>query len=98
MPPIKLYDLARIRQTGLCFENLTLNEDTVFNIRYFTEAPSAYLLAMAPYHYGKRLESSVTSRFVPDYYELQMLRVRMIYDTRSRVLEFMHCGGSKNFG
>ena len=76
----KLYDLARIRQTGLCFENLTLNEDTVFNIRYFTEAPSAYLLAMAPYHYGKRLESSVTSRFVPDYYELQMLRVRMIYE------------------
>ena len=76
----KRYDLARIRQTGLCFENLTLNEDTVFNIRYFTEAPSAYLLAMAPYHYGKRLESSVTSRFVPDYYELQMLRVRMIYE------------------
>ena len=76
----KLYDLSKIRKENLSFENVKLIEDIVFNIRYFTEARNAYLLGDAPYHYGKRLENSLTSQFVPNYYELHLRRVQMIYE------------------
>ncbi|MBS5843741.1 MAG: glycosyltransferase family 2 protein [Clostridiales bacterium] len=76
----KIYDLSRIREEGLYFENVKLIEDVVFNIHYFKEAGSVYIMAEAPYHYGKRIENSLTSQFVPNYYELHMRRVRMIFD------------------
>ena len=36
-------------------------------------------LAIAPYHYQKRLDNSLTNKFVPDYYRLHRRRVQMIY-------------------
>lgn len=76
----KMYDLDKIKKENLTFENVKLIEDIVFNIKYFTEADSAYLMASAPYHYGKRIENSLTSQFVPNYYELHTRRVSMIYE------------------
>ncbi|MFR1517232.1 MAG: glycosyltransferase family 2 protein [Clostridia bacterium] len=79
----KMYLLSKIREEGLYFENVKLIEDIVFNVRYFTEAESAYLMAEAPYHYGKRIENSLTSQFVANYHELHMRRIRMIFDQYS---------------
>lgn len=76
----KMYLVEHIRNIGIRFPNFKLHEDTIFNIQYFMEEESTYLIAFAPYHYGKRIENSVTSQFVPEYYELLSRKMQMLYD------------------
>ena len=75
----KMYSLEYIREKGLRFETVTLIEDIVFNIQYCMDIESMNILDITPYHYAKRLEGSLTAKFVPDYYELHYRRIRMLY-------------------
>ncbi len=75
----KFYRLDRIKKCGIKYEKLRLLEDTVFNIEYFNDAENAYIVSYAPYNYARRIENSVTSQFVPEYYELHTMKVRRIY-------------------
>lgn len=76
----KVYSLDYIREKELSFETMSLNEDIVFNIEYCMDIDSLNTLDYAPYHYAKRMEGSLTTKFVPDYYELHRRRIAMLYD------------------
>ena len=76
----KVYDLKRIQREHIYYENIKLHEDTLFNIAYFMDAENAYIYALAPYHYGKRIENSITSQFIPEYYDIHMKKIQKIYD------------------
>lgn len=76
----KFYDLAYLRELNLKYENVRLIEDILFNVKYCMDIDSMNLLDIAPYHYQKRLDHSLTNKFVPDYYELHKRRIELIYE------------------
>ena len=76
----KMYDLDYIREKDLRYETVRLIEDIVFNIQYCNDIHSMNLLAIAPYHYAKRMSGSLTTKFVPDYYPVHRRRIQMLYD------------------
>lgn len=76
----KFYNLKYLKELGLKYEVVTLIEDIQFNVKYFQEIKSLNLLSMTPYHYGKRIDNSLTSKFVKDYFILHETRVKMIYE------------------
>jgi glycosyltransferase involved in cell wall biosynthesis len=71
----KVYDLSIIKEKNINFEVVTLIEDIVFNVAYFMHVTTLNILGTAPYYYKKRLENSLTSRFVKDYFPLHERRV-----------------------
>ena len=75
----KMYELDYLRALSLEYEDVKLIEDLVFNVKYCMDTDSMNTLAIAPYHYQKRLDNSLTNKFVPDYYRLHRRRVQMIY-------------------
>ncbi len=76
----KLYRSDKVRQENIRFPDMKLHEDSLFNIAYFTEAESLYLMTDTPYQYQKRIENSVTSKFIPEYYVLHAAKLQKIYD------------------
>ncbi|MBO4732892.1 MAG: glycosyltransferase family 2 protein [Clostridia bacterium] len=76
----KFYKTEVIRNNNLSFENITLIEDILFNVRFFDNIGSLNILDFAPYHYMKRIDGSLTNKFVADYYELHKRRICLILD------------------
>lgn len=76
----KVYDLDYIRDKKLRYETVRLIEDIVFNIQYCMDIDTMNLLDITPYHYAKRMEGSLTTKFVPDYYPLHRRRIFMLYE------------------
>lgn len=76
--PNKFYDAVLIKNNHIWFEDLGLIEDITFNINVFMKAESMNILDIAPYHYNKRMENSITSQFTPDYFEMMTERVGSI--------------------
>ena len=60
------------------YETVRLIEDIVFNINYCNDIDSMNLLNIVPYHYAKRMTGSLTTKFVPDYYQLHRRRIEML--------------------
>ena len=46
-----------------------------FNIAFVQNIDSLNILNIAPYHYQKKIDYGLTSKFVADYYDLHMLRI-----------------------
>lgn len=59
---------------------MRLIEDIVFNIQFCQNIQAMNILDIAPYHYAKRMEGSLTTKFVPDYYPLHRRRIAMLYE------------------
>lgn len=76
----KFYKLDMLHDQKLKFERVTLIEDIVFNVKYCREISSMNILAICPYHYNKRIDNGLTSKFVPEYFRLHRHRVRIIYE------------------
>ena len=76
----KFYRTERINEKNLTFEKVTLIEDIVFNIHFFEDITSLNILNTAPYHYMKRIDGSLTNKFVKDYYALHRQRVHMLLE------------------
>ena len=74
----KAYDLSYLREIGITFENITLIEDITFNVNFVRDADSMAVLNTTPYHYGRRIDNSLTNKFVSEYYELHRKRVEMV--------------------
>lgn len=68
----KVYKRSMIESNALFFENYVVNEDADFNLKVFEVINSLWLLKIAGYHYERRPSGSLTSSFVPDYFELHM--------------------------
>lgn len=76
----KIYAVDYLRQLGAQFRTITLIEDILFNVEVFHNIQKLNILNVAPYNYKKRLNESLTNKFVADYYALHKKRVQMIYD------------------
>lgn len=75
----KIYDLDYLKKTGLQFEKITLIEDILFNVKYCMDIDRMNVLSFCSYHYNKRMDSSLTSKFVPEYYKLHKKRIDLLY-------------------
>jgi len=76
----KCYSLDLIKKHNLRFEKVTLIEDILFNAQAFEQANSALLIDITPYKYKKRLNKSLTNKFVPDYFDLHRRRIEILYN------------------
>ena len=76
----KFYDTSYLHSLGLKFEKIALIEDIQFNVKFFMDADSVNLIHKADYHYNRRQENSLTSKFVTDYFPLHHMRVQLIFD------------------
>ena len=76
----KVYDLKYLKSLRLKYENASLNEDILFNVKFCMDISSMNTLSIAPYHYAKRLEENLTNKFVPEYFELHRKRIELILE------------------
>ncbi|MBQ8804710.1 MAG: glycosyltransferase family 2 protein [Tyzzerella sp.] len=76
----KFYLLDYLKKINLRYEKVTLIEDILFNIKYCMDIAKMNILAITPYHYNKRMDNSLTCKFVPDYYELHRKRIELLYN------------------
>lgn len=74
----KAYRLSYLQQLGLEFEKITMIEDVLFNIRVFEELDSCNLIGKSLYHYAIRKQGSLTTKYLPDYFDLHAKRVESI--------------------
>ncbi len=76
----KMYDLNYLRSVDLKFKTVTLVEDILFNIEYFSNITACNILSDTLYYYRKNNSSSLTGKFLPTYYDNIMLRIKAIYE------------------
>ena len=75
----KFYNADFIRENALQFESVTLIEDIVFNIEAFKHLESLGIIDFLGYHYNKRINQSLTGKFVPEYFALHRRRINEIF-------------------
>lgn len=75
----KIYDLEYLKTINLKFEKITLIEDILFNVKYCMDIRKMNVISYSGYHYNKRMDNSLTSKFVPEYYKLHRKRIQLIY-------------------
>lgn len=68
----KIYRSNIIKNNGLKCRNMVLKEDFDFNCRLFSYIKSIYILNKPYYIYKKRNNSSLTNKFVPEYWSLHI--------------------------
>jgi glycosyltransferase involved in cell wall biosynthesis len=76
----KLYQLSYLRSIGLLFEQITLIEDITFNVKYCKQLESMNILNFAAHHYNRRMEDSLSQKYLPNYFVLNTQRVQDVYD------------------
>lgn len=73
----KAYELSWLREQKLRFENITMIEDVVFNLRAVKDMEKINLLQDKLYHYMIRDNGSLTSKYLEDYFALHVERIRL---------------------
>ena len=76
----KVFDVSYLKSIHASFKKITLIEDILFNVEVFQDIDSLNILSFTPYHYMKRMNSSLTNKFVADYYDLHHKRVELLYN------------------
>ena len=76
----KIYNLEYMRKHDFQYENVKLIEDIEFNIRFFMDIQKLNVLGITPYHYAKRLNGSLTNKFVPEYFKTHRRRIELLYE------------------
>lgn len=59
------------------FKKITMIEDVLFNIEVFRTIDSCNQIAKTLYRYAIRKKGSLTTKYLPDYFELHEKRVRV---------------------
>ena len=75
----KIYQLEYLRDIRLKYTDVKLIEDIKFNVEFCMDIQRMNILAIAPYHYAKRMEGNLTNKFVPNYFSLHKERIDMIF-------------------
>lgn len=77
----KFYCLEYLRKLGLEYKEYALNEDILFNVAYCMDIERMNILEAPAYHYRKNMDdSSRSSKFVKNYFELHEKRIRVIFE------------------
>jgi glycosyltransferase EpsJ len=74
----KLYDRRLLERCGARFEVVPLIEDILFNLDVLKHVEKMQVISRPMYHYARRPSGSLTHRFIPDYYALNMRRVEEV--------------------
>lgn len=75
-----IYRACIIKDNNIRFEKSILYEDYFFNLEFTKRMRSICTLDYAGYHYYKRVNSSITNQFIPNYFDLSYRRVKSLYD------------------
>ncbi len=70
-----------VRKNGIRFESSILYEDFFFNLDFARFAENLGVLSKTGYHYKKQNSDSITTRYVPEYFELCRRRLSSLADT-----------------
>ncbi len=76
----KFYRLDVLAKHNLRFEKVTLIEDILFNASVLPYVQKMNVLAISPYHYMKRMNGSLTAKYIGDYFALQQRRIQLLLD------------------
>lgn len=76
----KVYRTDYIKQINAQFKKITLIEDIDFNVSVFQNITNLNVLSNTPYRYKKRNNTSLTNKFVKDYFDLQRQRIKLVLD------------------
>lgn len=79
----KIYNLEYLKEHGFEYKDVKLIEDIEFNICYFMNIQRLNVLRIAPYHYAKRLNTSLTNKFVSEYFDVHRRRIELLYEQHS---------------
>lgn len=71
-----LYRLDIIKKYNIKFEEAVLYEDYFFNIAVAKQIKTMNILSKCGYCYKKRMNDSITTRFIPEYFELSTRRIK----------------------
>ena len=71
----KLYDTAYIKCHEIVIRDYAIASDFFFNCDFFMDIESMQIMDMAPYVYNRRIDEGLTSRFFPNFYQIQEERV-----------------------
>lgn len=74
----KVYRSSLLKEHNIKFQSAILYEDYFFNIDFMKYAESMYIMNKALYHYKKRFNESITTKFIPEYFELSHKRVQVL--------------------
>ena len=74
----KLYRAELIRERSLRIRPYPIASDFFFNCDFFMEISSLFVLDMAPYVYNRRVDEGLTSKFFPNFFEIQEDRVSSV--------------------
>lgn len=92
------YSKAITAMHGIFFnENLNVNEDFDFNIRFFRYVKRMKFIDYPAYHYSKRCSGSLTSQDKNYTYEAQMMKIRSLIDLYSNMDEISTASKQKIF-
>ncbi|OUP49744.1 glycosyltransferase family 2 protein [Lachnoclostridium sp. An181] len=75
----KLYKKSIVDTMCLRFEKSILYEDYFFTLKFCEHIHSITYIEHAGYFYYKRFNESITTRFVPEYYQLSKRRIEEMY-------------------
>lgn len=76
----KLYKYSIIDEYKIRFEKSILYEDYFFTLEFAKRIQSLACIMSVGYFYYKRFNESITTRYVPEYFELSRRRVKEMYD------------------
>ncbi len=72
----KAYSAQYLYESGAQFEKIHHIEDILFNIAFFQNITSMTILEDRLYHYRNQGQARLTSRYFPEYFDLQKQRIQ----------------------
>ena len=75
----RFYRAAILKENQIKFEKVVLYEDYFFNLEVVKHVETLAIIENAGYHYMKRQNESITTRFVPEYFDLSKRRIESMF-------------------
>ncbi len=76
----KAYNLKFLKESCVRFKKITHVEDILFNIQIFMNAKHVVILPNVLYHYRNSGQVRLTSKYLPEYFQLQKRRFQAFID------------------
>ena len=76
----KIYSREYLQKIGATFETVEFIEDIAFNVEVFRHLSSLTVLSSPLYHYIKRVNKGLTSKYSENFYPVHKRRVEMLFE------------------
>jgi glycosyltransferase involved in cell wall biosynthesis len=75
-----LYKKEILQNLHLEFQQFKMIEDFLYNLSYFENVNKAVMLAVPAYHYAKRNNESLSSKYVQEYFTVSCLKIEKLLE------------------